>query len=163
MAATCSAAGFAQNIKRVVVVKVDGLPAYYVDQFVKQRDPATGRSVLPWFDEIFYKNGSRVSNFYTRGISLSAPSWSMLDTGQHLQIKGNIEYDRLTKHGYDYLYIVPYYVGTFLRKRRTCPRSRCSINCRYRLCATHFRMINAIRANSCISAATAGKTSPAAL
>ena len=121
LAATCSAIGFSQNVKRVVVIKVDGLPAYYVDQFVKQRDPATGRSVLPWFDEIFYKNGSRVSNFYTRGISLSAPSWSMLDTGQHLQIKGNIEYDRLTKHGYDYLYIVPYYVRYLFKQKADMP------------------------------------------
>ncbi|MGB2751063.1 MAG: alkaline phosphatase family protein [Pyrinomonadaceae bacterium] len=121
LAAICAAGGFAQNVKRVVVVKVDGLPAYYVDQFVKQRDPVTGRSVLPWFDEIFYKNGSRVGNFYTRGISLSAPSWSMLDTGQHLQIKGNIEYDRLTKHGYDYLYIVPYYVRYLFKKKADMP------------------------------------------
>ncbi len=121
LAAIFAAGGFAQNVKRVVVVKVDGLPAYYVDQFVKQRDPVTGRSVLPWFDEIYYKNGSRVSNFYTRGISLSAPSWSMLDTGQHLQIKGNIEYDRLTKHGYDYLYIVPYYVRYLFKKKADMP------------------------------------------
>lgn len=121
LAACCSVSGFAQNVKRVVIVKVDGLPAYYVDQFVKQRDPATGRSVLPWFEEIFYKNGSRVNNFYTRGISLSAPSWSMLDTGQHLQIKGNIEYDRLTKHGYDYLYIVPYYVRYLFKKKADMP------------------------------------------
>ncbi len=121
LAATCSVIGFAQNVKRVVVVKVDGLPAYYVDQFVKQRDPATGRSVLPWFEEIFYKNGSRVSNFYTRGISLSAPSWSMLDTGQHLQIKDHVEYDRLTKHGYDYLNIIPYYVQYLFTKKADMP------------------------------------------
>ena len=121
LTAICPVGVFAQNVKRVVVVKVDGLPAYYVDQFVKQRDPATGKSVLPWFDEIFYKNGSRVSNFYTRGISVSAPSWSMLDTGQHLQIKGNVEYDRLTKHGYDYLYIIPYYVRYLFKQKADMP------------------------------------------
>src|SRR2546423_6028235 len=85
-----------QNVKRLVMVKIDGLPGYYVDRFVRQRDPVTGKSVLPWIEEIFYKNGTRFPNFYTRGISLSAPSWSLLDTGQHLQIKGNVEYDRYT-------------------------------------------------------------------
>ncbi|MGI9054261.1 MAG: alkaline phosphatase family protein, partial [Pyrinomonadaceae bacterium] len=45
-----------------------------------------------------------------RGMSLSGPSWSILDTGQHLQIKGNVEYDRLTLHGYDYLNFFPYYI-----------------------------------------------------
>ena len=93
----------AQNVKRVVIVKIDGLPGYYVDRFVKQRDPETGKSVLPWFDEVFYKNGTRVPNFYTRGMSLSGPSWGQLDTGQHLQIKGNVEYDRFTTRAYDYL------------------------------------------------------------
>ncbi|MEQ1921759.1 MAG: alkaline phosphatase family protein [Pyrinomonadaceae bacterium] len=117
----CVVSGFGQNVKRVVVVKVDGLPGYYVDQFVKQRDPATGKSVLPWFDTIFYKNGSRVSNFYTRGISLSASSWSMLDTGQHLQIKDHVEYDRLTKHGYDHLKFVPYYVQYLFNKKADMP------------------------------------------
>ncbi len=121
LAAICVVDGFGQNVKRVVVVKIDGLPGYYVDQFVKQRDPATGKSVLPWFDEIFYKNGSRVSNFYTRGISLSAPSWSMLDTGQHLQIKDHVEYDRLTKQAYDHLRLVPYYVQYLLNKKADMP------------------------------------------
>src|SRR4051812_20722782 len=104
-------AGAAQSVKRVVIIKIDGLPGYYVDRFVKQRDPITGRSVLPWFDEVFYKNGTRVTNFYTRGMSLSGPSWGLLDTGQHLQIKGNVEYDRYTLHSYDYLNFVPFYLG----------------------------------------------------
>ena len=57
--------------------------------------------------EAFYKNGTRVSNFYTRGMSLSGPSWGQLDTGQHLQIKGNVEYDRYTMWVYDYLNFDP--------------------------------------------------------
>ncbi|MGI9035767.1 MAG: alkaline phosphatase family protein [Pyrinomonadaceae bacterium] len=109
--------GLAQNVKRVVIVKIDGLPGYYVDRFVKEKNPQTGKSLLPWFEEVFYKNGTRLDNFYVRGISLSAPSWSMLDTGQHLQIKGNVEYDRLTLFPYDYLDIVPYYVSYGLKKR----------------------------------------------
>ena len=82
-----TAGASAQGVKRIVVVKIDGLPFESVDRYVKQRDPKTGRSVLPWFEEIFYKNGSRVENFYTRGISLSGPAWGMLDTGQHMQVK----------------------------------------------------------------------------
>jgi hypothetical protein len=96
--------------KRVVLVKVDGLPYDLVDQFVKERDPRTGKSQLPWIEHIFYERGSRLANFYVRGMSLSAPSWSVLDTGQHLQIKGNVEFDRYTLHAYDYLNIIPFYL-----------------------------------------------------
>jgi|CXWL01.1.fsa_nt_gi hypothetical protein len=107
--AICSSIVAAQGVKRVVIIKIDGLPAYYVDRFVKQRDLVTGRSVLPWIEEVFYKNGTRVPNFYTRGMSLSGPSWGQLDTGQRLQIKGNVEYDRYVLHAYDYLNFFPYY------------------------------------------------------
>jgi len=72
------------QVKRLVVVKIDGLPYDLVDQSAKQRDPRTGKSLLPWIDHIFYQQGTRLSNFYVRGMSLSAPSWSLLDTGQHL-------------------------------------------------------------------------------
>ena len=110
-----------QSVKRVVIVKIDGLPGYYVDKFVHQRDPNTGKSVLPWFDEVFYKNGTRVPNFYTRGMSLSGPSWGQLDTGQHLQIKGNVEYDRYTLHSYDYLNFLPYYIDYGRNKKVDMP------------------------------------------
>ncbi|HKO96961.1 MAG TPA: alkaline phosphatase family protein [Pyrinomonadaceae bacterium] len=96
--------------KRIVVIKVDGLPYELVDSFVKERDQRTGKSKLPWFDYVFYQRGTRLSNFYTRGMSLSAPSWSTLDTGQHLQIKGNVEFDRYTLHAYDYLNFIPFYL-----------------------------------------------------
>jgi hypothetical protein len=95
--------------KRLVVVKCDGLPYEVVDRYVRQRDPQSGKSVLPWIDHIFYQRGARLSNFYVRGMSLSAPSWSLLETGQHLQIKGNVEVDRFTLHSYDYLNFFPLY------------------------------------------------------
>ena len=95
--------------RRVVIIKVDGLPYEMVERFARERDPMTGRSLLPWFDNVFFKNGTRITNFYVRGMSLSAPSWSTLDTGQHLQIKGNVEFDRDTLRTYDYLNFVPFY------------------------------------------------------
>ena len=121
LAAMSANVAFSQGVKRVVVIKVDGLPGYYVDRYVKQRDPNTGRSALPWFEEVFYKNGARLSNFYTRGMSLSGPSWGQLDTGQHLQIKGNVEYDRYTLHAYDYLNFFPYYKDYGLSKKVDMP------------------------------------------
>ncbi|HEY6119351.1 MAG TPA: alkaline phosphatase family protein [Pyrinomonadaceae bacterium] len=96
--------------KRLVIIKVDGLPYDVVDRAVKERDPASGKSKLPWIDYIYYQRGSRLANFYVRGMSLSAPSWSMLETGQHLQIKGNVEFDRYTLKAYDYLNFVPFVV-----------------------------------------------------
>jgi len=104
-AATAAGAG------RLVVVKVDGLPHDTVERFVRQRDPRTGKSVLPWFEHVFYERGTRLNNFYVRGMSLSGPSWSLLDTGQHLQIKGNVEFDRYTLHSYDYLNFIPFWVA----------------------------------------------------
>jgi hypothetical protein len=111
----------AQGVKRVVIIKVDGLPGDYVDRFVKERHPKTGKSQLPWIEEVFYKNGTRLANFYTRGMSLSAPSWSILDTGQYLQLKGNVEYDRYTLHAYDYLNFIPFYIDYGLKKRADMP------------------------------------------
>ena len=99
------------NTKRLVVIKCDGLPYDLIDRLVKQRDNDTGKSTLPWIDHIFYQRGSRLSSFYVRGMSLSAPSWSLLETGQHLQIKGNVEFDRYTLHSYDYLNFFPVYLG----------------------------------------------------
>jgi Type I phosphodiesterase / nucleotide pyrophosphatase len=111
---------FAQP-KRLVVVKCDGLPYDLVDQLVKRRDLRTGKSALPWIDFIFYQKGARLSNFYVRGMSLSAPSWSLLDTGQHLQIKGNVEFDRYTMYTYDYLNFIPFYISGVVGARVDMP------------------------------------------
>ncbi len=99
----------AAQTKRIVILKVDGLPYDLVDGFVRERDPRTGKSQLPWIENVFYQRGTRLANFYVRGMSLSAPSWSLIDTGQHLQIKGNVEFDRYTLHTYDYLNFIPFY------------------------------------------------------
>lgn len=111
----------AAQTRRVVVVQCDGLPYEVVDRFVKQRDSRTGKSQLPWTDYIFYQHGTRLANFYVRGMSLSAPSWSLIDTGQHLQIKGNVEFDRYTLQTYDYLNFVPFYVKTTIGARIDMP------------------------------------------
>ena len=92
-----------------------------VDRLTRQRDPQSGKSVLPWIDHIFYQRGARLSNFYVRGMSLSAPSWSLLETGQHLQIKGNVEFDRYTLHSYDYLNFFPLYLAGIVGARVDMP------------------------------------------
>src|SRR5687767_15368207 len=45
--------------KRLVIIKCDGLPADMVDRLARQRDPQSGKSVLPWIDHIFYQRGER--------------------------------------------------------------------------------------------------------
>lgn len=105
------------NTKRLVIIKCDGLPYDLVDRLVKQRDNDTGKSTLPWIEHIFYQRGTRLSSFYVRGMSLSAPSWSLIETGQHLQIKGNVEFDRYTLHSYDYLNFIPVYLGNIVGAR----------------------------------------------
>ncbi|MFL6353093.1 MAG: alkaline phosphatase family protein [Bryobacteraceae bacterium] len=99
------------RVRRVVIFKIDGLNADLLYRTMRQKDPMTGRSRLPWFSNIFAENGMIFENFYTRGISLSSPSWSMLTTGRHVIIRGNVEYDRFTGHVYDYLNFFPFYMG----------------------------------------------------
>lgn len=107
--------------RRVVIIKVDGLPNDLVDRFVHERDERTGKSQLPWIERVFYQQGTRIENFYVRGMSLSGPSWSLLDTGQHLQIKGNVEFDRYTLHAYDYLNFIQFYVNNVASRRIDMP------------------------------------------
>jgi hypothetical protein len=114
---TAASPAAAQRTTRLVLIKADGLAADIVDEFVQQRDPHSGKSLLPWIDHVFYHQGTRVANFYVRGTSLSGPSWSMLDTGQELQIKGNVEFDRYTQHPYDYLNFIPFWLGNGTQHR----------------------------------------------
>ena len=111
------------KVQRVVILKVDGLPDDLLERSVKQttgpgRD---GHSRLPWIQHVFAQNGVWMENFYVRGLSLSAPSWSLLDSGRHLQIRGNVEYDRYTLHPYDYLNFFPFYFGYAVSKQVDMP------------------------------------------
>ena len=101
------------KVQRIVILKVDGLPDDVLEQYVRKTG-GPGRddhSRLPWIQHVFAQNGVWMENFYVRGLSLSAPSWSLLDTGRHLQIRGNVEYDRYTLHPYDYLNFLSFYFG----------------------------------------------------
>ena len=115
--ALLTAAALHGEAKRLVIVKVDGLPADRIERLMEQREPETGRPLLPWMRHIFLERGAIVRNFYVRGISLSAPSWSLLDTGQHLTIRGNAEFDRFIPRVYDYLNFFPFYAG-YARQRQ---------------------------------------------
>src|SRR3954465_6484204 len=90
----------AAETNRLVILKIDGLPP-----------AALAQDRLPNIDTIFGKNGTTLDNFYVRGLSLSAPSWSLLDTGRPLEIRGNVEYDRYTLRPYDYLNFFPFYLA----------------------------------------------------
>jgi hypothetical protein len=105
------------EVKRVVIIKVDGVPENVLERELQRIDPLTHKSSLPWIEHVFAQGGTRLDNFYVRAISLSTPSWSLLDTGQHLQIHGNAEFDRYTYHVYDYMNFFPFYVG-YARSRR---------------------------------------------
>lgn len=119
--AVCGKNVFGQGVKRIVIIKADGVPNDFIDKYVKLQDPTTGKSKLPWIEEVFYKNGTRLENFYVRGISLSAPAWSLLDTGQHLQIKGNVEFSRYTMDAHYYLNFIPFQIDYGLKRRSDMP------------------------------------------
>ena len=101
----------AETAKRLVVIKIDGLPADFLARYIDSKEPNGQRYLLPWFHHIFAEHGTWVENFYVRGISLSAPSWWTLESGQHLAIRGNAEFDRYYGRVYDYLNFFPFYVG----------------------------------------------------
>src|SRR5690242_3368967 len=107
--------------RRLVLLEVDGLNEDLLESAMRHIDPATGKSQLPWLSYIFSKNGTVFENFYTRGISLSAPSWSLLVTGRHSIIRGNVEYDRYTGQVYDYLNFFPFYLNYARQKRVDMP------------------------------------------
>ena len=111
------AAPLSAEVKRIVIIKLDGVPEDVLEHELSRVDPITHKSTLPWMDRVFVQGGTRVDNFYVRAISLSTPSWSLLDTGQHLQIHGNAEFDRYTGHVYDYMNFFPFYLG-YARSRR---------------------------------------------
>ncbi|MEP6961360.1 MAG: alkaline phosphatase family protein [Acidobacteriota bacterium] len=93
------------RVDRVIVLKVDGLPPALLQQHK-----------LPAIERIFGQNGTQLDNFYVRGLSLSASSWSLLDTGRPLEIRGNVEYDRYTLRPYDYLNFVPLYFSYSIKR-----------------------------------------------
>ena len=109
------------EVKRIVIIKLDGVPQDVLERELRRVDPATRKSALPWIDRVFAQQGARLANFYVRAISLSTPSWSLLDTGRHLQIHGNAEFDRYTYHVYDYLNFFPFYLGYALSHRVDMP------------------------------------------
>lgn len=113
----------AGEVNRIVILKVDGLPERLVESYARETAGGTreGRSRLPWIQYVFGENGTWFEDFYTRGISLSAPSWSLLDTGRHLQIRGNAEYDRYTLRVHDYLNFFPFYLNYAASRRVDMP------------------------------------------
>jgi len=106
---TCAPAA----VDRVVILKVDGLPERFVERYVTEVADGrrAGHSRLPWIEHVFVDNGAWIENFYVRGISLSSPSWSMLDTGHHLEVRGNAEWDRYTLRVFDYMNFFPLYLN----------------------------------------------------
>jgi hypothetical protein len=105
---------------RLVVIKVDGLSQETVDRFIDRVDRATGRYALPWIRRLFYDSGVRLEHFYARGISLSEPSWAIIDTGHEPLVKGNFEVDRRTGWASDHLNTVAIYYEV-AKKRRVYP------------------------------------------
>jgi hypothetical protein len=112
-----------RHADRVVIIKVDGLPEDLLERYVAENGEGArdGHSRLPWIEHVFARNGTWMENFYVRGISLSAPSWSMLDTGRHLEIRGNAEYDRYTLRVFDYLNFFPFYVANSEKRQADMP------------------------------------------
>lgn len=93
----------AKSVRRLVVLRFDGLSSQLLQKYVHERNPQTGKSYLPWIRRVFYEEGIVFENFYTRGQSLSGPSWAMLATGRPQPLISNVELDRATGRMEDYI------------------------------------------------------------
>jgi hypothetical protein len=51
------------EVKRVVVIKLDGVPHDLLERELRQINSTTGKSNLPWIDHIFARQGTRIENF----------------------------------------------------------------------------------------------------
>lgn len=102
----------------MVVLKADGLPGWLVERMLSEREDGVQ---LPWIERVFVERGVWVRNFYSRGVSLSVPAWSILDTGRPMVIRGNVEYDRYTLRAFDYLNFVPFYFKAAFSKAADMP------------------------------------------
>lgn len=67
------AAPLAAEVKRVVIIKLDGVPEHVLERELSRVDPVTHKSTLPWIDRVFAQGGAMLDNFYVRGISLPRP------------------------------------------------------------------------------------------
>ena len=109
LAVVLTASSASAAARRIVIIKSDGLPGYLVDEYANRKNQETGRWELPWIRKVFLEDGAEVANFYTHGITVSAPSWCVLETGRESIIRGNVEFDRYSLHAYDYLNFFPFY------------------------------------------------------
>jgi len=91
------------SVRRLIILRFDGLSPELIRRYVAERNPQTGKSYLPWIRRVFYEEGIVFENFYTRGQSLSGPSWAMLATGRPQPLLSNVEWDRATGRMEDYL------------------------------------------------------------
>jgi hypothetical protein len=121
VAALLTAPGVFGQVRRVVIIKVDGLGEDVLKRYLNQTNPATGKSGLPWIHRVFVERGAYLKNFYSRGVSLSVPSWSILDTGRHMIIRGNAEFDRTGGGVYDYMNFFPFYFSNARKGRADMP------------------------------------------
>src|SRR6266699_5211490 len=54
------------EVKRVVVIKLDGVPHDVLERELEHINPSTSKSSLPWIDRVFAQQGTRLQNFYVR-------------------------------------------------------------------------------------------------
>lgn len=123
---------------RLIVLKFDGLPPDLIAHHVAETNAITGRSRLPWIKHLFFERGVRFENFYSRGMSLSATSWCVLDTGQPSVINGNFEIDRHTGWTADFLDFARYYVDVWRGRRIYPPGVEILDTCGVRLLSDGF-------------------------
>lgn len=105
---------------RLLIIKVDGLSPWLLDALIDPDDPAkldrlpdpegfwraiemfreeTGQQVLlPNLKHYFYDQGVRAENMFAATITLSAVSWSVIETGQPSVIKEHMTFDRHTSY-----------------------------------------------------------------
>jgi hypothetical protein len=102
---------------KLVLIKLDGLSWFVLEAAIDPSGPATdripspemfrdahdyfqsvlGRRVLlPNFQTYFFQEGVRTRTMYSGTLTLSTPSWAMIDTGQPSIVKTNSDFNRFS-------------------------------------------------------------------
>lgn len=109
---------------RLVLIKLDGLPALVLEAAIEPEGPASerlphpdlfreahrysrsvqGRDILlPNLETYFFRQGARPQTLFTTTLPVSSPSWAVIDTGQPSIVKNNYYFNRSSGELHFYL------------------------------------------------------------
>jgi hypothetical protein len=142
--------------RRLVILKVDGMGQDQLMAALEKRDPGDRQVAIAVAAANLCRTRHHLRKLLHPRYQPQRPSWSMLDTGHHLVIRGNVEYDRFTGEVYDYLNFFPLYIGYARQRQVDMPGVEVLDRAGIPLLIDHFQYPKFTKVFSFFSAACAG-------